>query len=229
MSKFKVFIAIFLVFVSGASAGVLGSKLYFKHRFEQAIKTGPPPLMHHLLMRKMVHDLNLSESQRTEIEKILRQTEKQIIIFREKYRPQFEKIIDDSIIEIKEMLNKNQREKLDQIHNQLRSRGRMEHWGRSCPRMGMVEEEMLSTIKKELNLTEDQEKRLSQFRDENLKKKHALYRDYREQEQRNFSNLQKDLEALDQEMESQILSILTEEQTKKYYQIKKQRNREITP
>ena len=63
----------------------------------------------HILMRKIVQDLGLTEAQKADIEKIVRQAEEKIISFREKYHPEFEKIMDDTIARIKEKLTDEQK------------------------------------------------------------------------------------------------------------------------
>ncbi len=134
MNKLKVAIIILLVLTVGALAGSLGNKLYFKHRFERFVKGGRPPLMH-IFMRRMVQNLDLTEAQKTDIEKIVRQAEKKIVSFREKYHPEFEKIMDDTIALIKEKLTDEQKKKLDKLHEELKTRGRMGPRGMPHPPM----------------------------------------------------------------------------------------------
>jgi len=115
MNKIKIVISVLLIFVLGAMAGSLGTKIYFKQRIEQFVKSGPPPVMH-LLMRRLSNNLNLSETQEAQIEKIVYETEEKILAFKQKYHPEFEKIIDNSIKLIKEKLDDNQKKELDRLH-----------------------------------------------------------------------------------------------------------------
>ncbi|HPD60653.1 MAG TPA: hypothetical protein PKV48_02685 [Thermodesulfobacteriota bacterium] len=143
MNKLKIAVIILLVFAVGVLTGSLGNKLYFRHKFERLLKSGRPPLMH-IFMRKMIRELDLTKSQKADIEKIVRQAEEKIVSFREKHRPEFEKIMDDTIALIKEKLNDEQKKKLDALHEELKMRGRM------CPR-GMLHPPMMSGMPPEMH------------------------------------------------------------------------------
>ena len=223
MDKLKVAIIILLVFAVGALAGSLGNKLYFKHRFERFAKGGPPPLMH-ILMRKIVQDLDLTEAQKTDIEKIVRQAEEKIVSFREKYRPEFEKIMDDTIAQIKEKLTDEQKKKLDKLHEELKMRGRMGPRGMPHPpMMGGMPDQLFATMKERLNLTKEQEEKIRPIIDASMEKKQTIFKKHGEQERENMRILENDMQALDQDTGKQLGSVLTEEQLKEYQKIQEER------
>jgi Spy/CpxP family protein refolding chaperone len=227
MNKLKVAIIILLVFAVGALAGSLGNKLYFKHRFERFVKGGPPPLMH-ILMRKMVHDLDLTEAQKTDIKKIVLQAEEKIVSFREKYRPEFEKIMDDTITQIKEKLTDEQKKKLDKLHEELKMRGRMGPGGMPHPpMMGGMPDQLFATMKERLNLTKEQEEKIRPIIDASREKKQTILKKHGEQEQENMRILENDMQALDKDIEKQLDSVLTEEQLKKYQKIQEEQCQEM--
>lgn len=229
MDKLKVAIIILLVFAVGALAGSLGNKLYFKHRLERFVKGGSPPLMH-IFMRKMVQNLDLTEAQKTDIEKIVRQAEKKIVSFREKYHPEFEKIMDDTIVLIKEKLNDAQKKKLDKLHEELKMRGRMGPRGMPRPpTMGGMPDQLFATMKERLNLTKEQEEKIRPVIDASLEKKQNIFKKHGEQERKNVRILEKDMQALDQDTEKQLGSVLTEEQLKDYQKIHEERCQEMRP
>lgn len=229
MDKLKVAIIILLVFAVGALAGSLGNRLYFKHRFERFVKGGPPPLVH-IFMRKMVQDLDLTKAQKTDIEKIVSQAEKQIVDFRQKYRPEFEKIMDDTIAQIKEKLNDEQKKKLDKLHEEFKMRGRMGPGGMPHPpMMGGMPDQLFATMKARLNLTKEQEEKIRPIIDASMEKKQTIFKKHGEQERKNVRILEKDMQALDQDTEKQLGSVLTEEQLKDYQKIHEERCQEMRP
>lgn len=230
MNKLKVAIILLLVFAVGALAGSLGNKLYFKHRFERFVKGGPPPLMH-ILMRKMVHELDLTEPQKADIEKIVSQAEKQIVNFRQKYRPEFEKIMDDTIALIKEKLTDEQKKKLDKLHEELKMRGRMGPRGmHHRAMMGRIMPDRLFAIMKErLNLTKEQEEKIRPVMDASMEKKRTILKKHGEQERENMRTLENDIRALDRDTEKQLGLVLTEGQIKAYQKIEGERCEGMPP
>jgi Spy/CpxP family protein refolding chaperone len=229
MDKLKVAIIILLVFAVGALAGSLGSKLYFKHRFERFAKGGPPPLMH-ILMRKIVQDLDLTGAQKTDIEKIVRQAEEKIVSFREKYRPEFEKIMDDTIARIKEKLTDEQKKKLDKLHEELKMRGRMGPRGmHHQAMMGGEPDQLFATMKERLNLTKEQEEKIRPIMDASMEKKRTILKKHGEQERENMRILENDMQALDKDRGKQLDSVLTETQLKEYQKIQGERCEGMPP
>ena len=229
MDKLKVAIIILLVFAVGALAGSLGNQLYFKHRFERFAKGGPPPLMH-ILMRKIVQDLDLTGAQKTDIEKIVRQSEEKILSFREKYRPEFEKIMDDTITQIKEKLTDEQEKKLDKLHEELKMRGRMGPRGmHHQAMMGGEPDQLFATMKERLNLTKEQEEKIRPIMDASMEKKRTILKKHGEQERENMRILENDMQALDKDRGKQLGSVLTETQLKEYQKIQEERCEGMPP
>jgi Spy/CpxP family protein refolding chaperone len=229
MDKLKVAIIILLVFAVGALAGSLGNQLYFKHRFERFAKGGPPPLMH-ILMRKIVQDLDLTGAQKTDIEKIVRQSEEKILSFREKYRPEFEKIMDDTITQIKEKLTDEQKKKLDKLHEELKMRGRMGPRGmHHQAMMGGEPDQLFATMKERLNLTKEQEEKIRPIMDASMEKKRTILKKHGEQERENMRILENDMQALDKDRGKQLGSVLTETQLKEYQKIQGERCEGMPP
>jgi Spy/CpxP family protein refolding chaperone len=223
MNKLKVIVSILLVFTLGMLAGSLGDKLYFKHRFERFAKSGRPPLMH-ILMSKMVRELDLAEAQKTDIEKIVRQAEEKIVSFREKYRPEFEKIMDDTIAQIKEKLSDEQKKKLDKLHEELKMRGRMGPRGTPHPpMMGGMPDQLFATMKERLNLSKEQEEKIHPIMDASREKRRTILKKHGEQERENMGILKNDMQALNKDTEKQLSSVLTEEQLKEYQKIQEER------
>lgn len=223
MNKLKAAIIIFLVFSVGVLTGSVGNKLYFKHRFERFVKGGRPPLMH-IFMRKMIHELDLKEAQKKDIEKIMSQAEKQLVNFRQRYRPEFEKIIDNAFAQVREKLTDEQKKKLDKLHEEFKKRGRMGRRGMPHPpMMGRIPDQLFTKMKERLNLTKEQEKKIQPIIDASMEKKRIILKKHGEQERENMRTLERDLQALDRDMEKQLGAVLTEEQFKEYQKIQGER------
>lgn len=124
MNRLKLYAGIILVFILGALTGSLGTGIYFKHRIE---KFGPPgpSARKAFLMKKFSGELNLTEAQQVEIKKILDQLDTKIYDIMRKNRPEIEKIMDDSIVLMKDKLNNEQKQKLDELHKKMK-----EYWRR---------------------------------------------------------------------------------------------------
>jgi len=128
MKRLKVCIGILLIFILGMLAGTLGTGFFIKHRIGRFVRgDGPfPPIR---VLERLSAKLDLSKSQQIEIEKILKQAHDRLIEFRRGYRPEFEKILNDTIEQMKEKLDSRQKQKLDKLTERLKHRFR-NHPGR---------------------------------------------------------------------------------------------------
>jgi hypothetical protein len=121
MNTLKVWVGIVLVFLLGALAGSLATGIYFKHRIERFAKREPPPIKM-VLMKKLSHELDLTDTQRFEIEEILDQLQATLLDLRRKHRPELENLFDHSFGLIREKLNSEQKKRFDEIREELRRR-----------------------------------------------------------------------------------------------------------
>jgi len=123
MKRLKVCIGILLIFILGMLSGTLGTGFFIKHRIGRFVRgDGPfPPIR---ILERLSAKLDLSKPQQMEIEKILKQAHDQLIEFRRGYRPEFEKIFNDTIEQMKEKLDSRQKQKLDKLTERLKHRFR---------------------------------------------------------------------------------------------------------
>ena len=128
VKRLKVCIGILLIFVLGMLAGTLGTGFFIKHRIGRFVG-GEGPLPPIRVLERLSGKLDLSKPQQIEIEKILKQAHAQLIEFRRGYRPEFEKIFNDTIEQIKQNLDNRQKQKLDKLTESLKHRFR-KHPGR---------------------------------------------------------------------------------------------------
>ncbi|NIO03760.1 MAG: hypothetical protein GTN74_03855 [Proteobacteria bacterium] len=117
----KLWAGIVLVFLLGALAGSLATGIYFKHGIERFAKGERPPIKV-VLMKKLSHELDLTETQRVGIEQILDQLQAKLLDLRRKHRPEFERLFNHSFGSVREKLNSDQKKRLDEIREELRSR-----------------------------------------------------------------------------------------------------------
>ena len=228
MNKVKVSLGILLIFILGALAGSLGTGLYIKHRIGEFAKGGPPPLMH-ILMSRMSDQLNLTEKQETEIEKIMEQAHKDISVFRERYHPEFEKIMDKSFALIKEMLDEEQKIKLDELQEELKNRrGRIGPKGmHRPPPPHKPSEHPFAAMKERLNLTEEQAAKVGPIIDESTNKRRNMMQQQREQGFGRGGAMRHELQIIQEDTEQQLAAVLTEKQMEEYRRIQHERRREM--
>lgn len=121
MDRLKVWAGIVLVFLLGALAGSLTTGIFFKHKIERFSKGDRPPIKV-ILMKKLSDELDLTETQRVEIEGILDRLQAGLLDLRRQHRPEFEKLFDQGFGSIREKLNSEQKNRLDEIREELRRR-----------------------------------------------------------------------------------------------------------
>ncbi|MDY6844730.1 MAG: hypothetical protein SVW57_11620 [Thermodesulfobacteriota bacterium] len=223
MNRLKVTICVLLIFVLGALAGSLGTGLYVKHKIKKFTRDGPPPIMR-FLMREMSHELKLSKLQESEIEKIVEQTHKRISDFRERYRPEFEEIIDNSFALIKEKLTQEQRIKLDELRKELQKRrGRVDPPGIfQLHQFHKAPEHIFATMKERLNLTKEQEEKIREIIDESIEKKQNVMGKHREKSRGRKGSMRNELQTIWETTEQKLEQVLTQDQCEEYRKIQKE-------
>jgi hypothetical protein len=108
------------------------------------------------MLQRIPRELDLTQSQREKIDKIVADTQAELFDFRRRYHPEFVRIVDKSIGLMKEQLNGEQKEKLDQLHERLKRRVRR----RGFYRGGRKDEITAKTLleeKERLGLTQEQQ------------------------------------------------------------------------
>ena len=119
MNKFKLGVGVLLIFALGALAGSLGTRFYVRERIV-AFTRGDPPAVR--MLKRISRQLDLTQSQREKIDKIVAATQAELFDFRRRYHPEFVQIVDKSIGLMKEQLDDAQKEKLDQLYERLKRR-----------------------------------------------------------------------------------------------------------
>jgi len=122
MKKWKTWLVIAAVFVSGVIVGSAVGGLYMNHRIGGFLHGGAPA-MRKVIMQKLTTELNLTTDQQDEIDEIVEETQLQLQQLRAQYRPQMEEIVDTGIATIKTRLSAEQQKKLDELYGKVKK-----HW-----------------------------------------------------------------------------------------------------
>lgn len=122
MNKFKLTTGVILVFLVGVLAGSLGTGLYLRYRMEYFKPGGHTPKMRAaFLMKRLSEDLDLTPAQKTEVEKIVVQSQEKIFAVRRKVFPEIKEIINETFASIGEGLNNKQKQNLEKLREKLKS------------------------------------------------------------------------------------------------------------
>lgn len=143
MNKLKPIIGVVLIFAFGVMAGIIGTRIYFKHKFEQM----PEPLTYHKLvaLKRMNNSLDLTPTQFQAIAAIMDESEMRIIQIMAPHSREIEQIMSNTQTRIMAELNEKQQQKfaehirrikqIRQSQMQVRFRMQMGPMGMGLPPM----------------------------------------------------------------------------------------------
>lgn len=124
MKKWKIGAGIALIFISGLIAGSAVTGLYVKHRMERIFHEGPPAIKR-IIMHKLSDELHLTGDQKSEIEKIVSETQAGLQQLRLRHQPETEEILDRGLGQIKTKLTTEQQAKIEKLYGQAKQRWRL--------------------------------------------------------------------------------------------------------
>jgi len=226
MSRLKLWIGIVLVFVLGTLAGSLGMGAYIKHRFEHFVfedsASGHPhrPPGMHFLMKKLSKELDLSDTQRHDIELIMNETFEKVHSFMQEQHPELEKMVEENLERIKEKLDPEQKEKLQRmkLFEVMKERFHQRHSLRRGFE-GETPDRVFTALRERLKLSEAQEKELRPIIIEDIEKRKKLMEAYHSW-QRTYRNMMREgTDELSENTAKQLEKILTQEQMDLYREI----------
>jgi hypothetical protein len=122
MKKWKTWLVIVVIFISGVITGSAGTGFYFKHRIGSILHEGPLAVRR-VIMEKLTAELGLTKDQQYEVSEIVEETQLQLQDLRAKVHPQMQQIIDNGVATIKTRLSPEQQKKLDVLYDKLKR-----HW-----------------------------------------------------------------------------------------------------
>jgi len=162
MNRFKLIAGVLLIFMTGITAGHFGTVFYFKNK---VFKQGPPAL-HHLIKKKISHELKLTPRQQVKFDKIIAQAEKEFNAFRQKHHPELKQNLNECFKKINEILTPEQQERFKQIQNRF-ERGFRGHKNFSGPKGFSPQQAFgkhafipIDELTERLNLNENQSKNI---------------------------------------------------------------------
>ena len=122
-NKLKVSIGVLLVFVLGILAGSFGTQAYMKYRVSHFVQRGQEARAE-LFLGRLSRDLALTEAQRTEIGKVLRDSHQRLAQISHRCQPEIRGITERSFAMIREILSDEQKEKFDRFQRRFQQRGK---------------------------------------------------------------------------------------------------------
>ncbi len=214
MSKFKLASGVILLFLVGVLAGSLGAGIYFERRIKGFEAGGPPVHTRvEILLHRFSKDLGLTDGQKVEIEKILRESQEQIMALGREVFPQIEEINENSMDLIKDKLSSEQQKKLDVLYKKLdHFHRRFSHRTHPSPEMrGRI----IAEMKDRLKLTPEQEKRVTAIIEASNRQ--------REEEVIKRDMIRQEIREIDKSLEKSLSRVLTKEQMDEYRRMLRER------
>jgi hypothetical protein len=222
MNKFKLIIGVILVFAVGALAGAIYTGYYFKEQLKVFVAEGPPMEMKiRRLLDEFSRDLDLSEGQRIEIEKILRDAQENILELRRKTFPQMEALNEKTLDLIREKLDEKQRAKFNTFYNKMKNFN--DRFAVNLDFPGRPFSPELDEIKTRLNLKPEQVSRIEEIMKENFSKREKIMEQGRDKQPPDFSIIRKNMMEIDELEMKKIEEILTGEQLEAFRAFREER------
>lgn len=120
MNKLKLASGVLLVFLVGVLAGSLGTGYYYKERVKKFEEGGPPVQERiQIILGRFSNELELTNEQRVEIEKIIKESQEKKISLSKKMEPDIKQINDDTFTSIKKKLTDEQKTKLEELMTRM--------------------------------------------------------------------------------------------------------------
>ncbi len=215
MNKLKLVTGVILVFAVGFLAGTVCTGYYYTERIGEFSGGGPPlDARVRMVLDEVSKNLELSETQRSEIAKILRDAQDDINDLRKTIFPQIEELNENSLELIKEKLDEKQREKFNTFYNRMKNfhdrfAVKLEFPGRPfTPDM--------SRIKDRLNLTDQQADLIEKIKKDMFQKREKIMKKSTDSQPPDFSKIRQQMDELDKQEQESIKNILNEEQKEAY-------------
>jgi len=113
MKTFKLLLLVGLVFLAGAVAGVVGTRIAIRHWVRSAIQR--PQMVQTLIERRLNRQLRLDANQQAQVHQILTGARGQLQGLRQEYRPQVVLIVSNADAEISALLTPAQQQRFEKM------------------------------------------------------------------------------------------------------------------
>jgi len=227
MNKYKLVIGIILIFIVGALGGALGSAIYFKYRIDRfAIGGPPPPVRSKMFMDIFARELDLSNEQKVEIEKIVGDTQEKIYALRGNIILEMEEINKQSFSDIMKLLDENQKKKLNALYEEIQNIG-----NRFAIQTIPYEsaDNILGRMKERFALSHNQEEKIRSILDKSIEERKKLVEGYKDMESPENFSIRHKFREINMAVETELEKILTEKQMEEYRQMNRRPRRKIGP
>lgn len=121
MKKWKVWLAVILIFLSGVCTGTVGTGLVIRHKLTSMASEGSPAIGR-IISTVLSHRLQLNADQQILVSKSVQQTQARLAALRHQYTPQAKQIIDEGITDVKKNLSLEQQAELDRLRTKMMNR-----------------------------------------------------------------------------------------------------------
>jgi Spy/CpxP family protein refolding chaperone len=228
LNKIKLIIGVILVFAVGILAGAICTGFYFQGQLKQFIADGPPMDMRiRRVLDEFSKDLDLSDTQKIEIEKILRDAQEKILELRRNTFPQMEELNEKTLVLIREKLDEKQRGKFNSFYNKMKN-----FQDRFAVRLdfpGRPFSPELDEMKSRLSLTPEQRSDIEKILKDGFNSRENIMKESRERGSHDFSIIRNKMMEIDALENRKIESILTEEQMDKFKKFMEEKGRRRGP
>jgi hypothetical protein len=127
MSKWKIWVGLLVLFVSGVLIGTVGTRMYVRHKISH-MYAKERPVIRDLFFRRLTRQLDLSEEQRQEIERIASRAAEEFHALRRQHRGEAEAILDEAVKEMRKYLSPEQQEQMERMRKRMKTwRKRRKH------------------------------------------------------------------------------------------------------
>jgi len=220
MNKFKLAAGVILIFLVGALAGSLGTGQYIRHGTKDFGREIPSPNRRKtLFMKKVSSELDLTESQRTEIGKIVEESDAKVMAIRRQYLPEIKKIWDHGFELISGKLKPGQQKKFDALKRKIERRH-----SRAFINSILIRKrpgQILSNLKESLNLNDDQVVKVRPIIENNYEGLNRIVKEYREKDRPDLFSIRRDVQDLQNNTEKELAAILSKDQMEAYIKIQR--------
>lgn len=121
MAKWKIWVALLMLFVSGVLIGSVGTRMYVRHKLS-GIFSRERPAVRNLFVRRLTRELHLTREQRKEIEEIANRAAEKFYKLHTQHRSEVEIIFDQSASTMKEHLSPAQQEQFNELRKRMKAR-----------------------------------------------------------------------------------------------------------
>lgn len=120
-TKLKIIAGILLVFLLGVFSGALGTGIVLTRRI-QRFNSKTPREHKNFFVKRLSKELGLNDEQQQQAEQIFNDTEVEIRALLENSRRQFDALMDQRRLQLRELLEPDRQKKLDAFFKRLRER-----------------------------------------------------------------------------------------------------------